>query len=76
MYEIGDNGDLSLLQNIASGGKNPRDFALTPDEKYLLVGHQDSDDIVLFKRMEDGSLSLVKKLDSRLDEIVCILPFD
>ena len=76
VYEIGDNGDLSLLQNIASGGKNPRDFALTSDEKYLLVGHQDSDDIVIFKRMEDGSLSLVKKLDSRLDEIVCILPFD
>lgn len=76
VYELGDEGGIRFLQNIGSGGKNPRDFALSPDEKFILVGHQDSNDIVLFERLGDGSLVKSKRLDSRLDEIVCIIPLD
>ena len=76
VYELGDEGGIRFLQNIGSGGKNPRDFALSPDEKFILVGHQDSNDIILFERLGDGSLVKSKRLDSRLDEIVCIIPLD
>lgn len=76
VYEIGDGGNLNFLQNIGTGGKNPRDFALSPDDRFILVGHQDSEDIVLFERLGDGRLLEGKKLKSRLDEIVCIIPID
>lgn len=35
-----------LIQQISSGGKHPRDFILSPDERYLLVANRDSDDLV------------------------------
>ena len=38
------------VQVINSGGIMPRNFILTSDGKYLLCGHQGSNDIVIFER--------------------------
>lgn len=72
VYDVDDYGHIKMIQNIETCGKTPRDFCLTSDDKFILVGHQDSDDIVLFARSDSGSLSLCKRLDSNLDEIVCL----
>jgi 6-phosphogluconolactonase len=39
-----------LVQHIKSGGWTPRNFVIHPSGKYLLVAHQNSNNIVVFKR--------------------------
>jgi 6-phosphogluconolactonase len=46
------NGETGLLAHVArcpSGGKTPRDLALTPAGKHLLVTNQDSDTVSVFE---------------------------
>jgi 6-phosphogluconolactonase len=39
-----------LVEQQSTLGKGPRDFAIDPTGNYLLVGHQYTNDIVIFKR--------------------------
>jgi 6-phosphogluconolactonase len=43
------NGKLSQVQNVPSGGKEPRGFALDPTGRFLFVANQKSNKLVLFK---------------------------
>ncbi|WP_114751526.1 lactonase family protein [Pleomorphovibrio marinus] len=57
-YKIQDEGKLSHVQTISSGGEAPRNFNITPDGKYMLVGHQGSNTLLAFERNEEtGELS-------------------
>ena len=42
-------GLLTMLDNVPSGGKEPRDFKIEPSGRYLLAANQISDDIAVFK---------------------------
>jgi 6-phosphogluconolactonase len=44
-----DNGQLIFVQRVTSYGKNPRDFAIDPTGKFLLVANQDSDSIFVYR---------------------------
>ena len=68
------NGLLTLVQTIDSYGSVPRDFHLSNDEAYIVVGHQESDNLTLFKRdLETGELILLQK-DFYAPEVVCVVP--
>ena len=41
---------MRLIQQIETGGLTPKNFNLSPDNHFLLVANQDSDDIRVFKR--------------------------
>jgi 6-phosphogluconolactonase len=43
------NERLKMVQTIASGGKGPRDFALSPDGRWLIAAHQYSNSLTVFK---------------------------
>jgi len=47
-----DNGELSLVGYQPTGGRTPRNFAITPSGRFLLVANQDSDEVVVFRRDE------------------------
>src|SRR5690554_5499509 len=49
-----EEGGLSKVQDMPSQGLAPRNFAITPDGKYLLCGNQNSDKLVVFKRNEQN----------------------
>jgi len=52
------DGKLTFMERHTTYGKNPRDFAIDPTGKWLLVANQDSDNIVVFKiNPGTGSLS-------------------
>lgn len=71
-FATGDDGKLKLLGYAPTEGEIPRDFNLDPTEQYLVVGHQDSDNLTLFERnAEDGSLTLLQK-DVEAPEVVCV----
>lgn len=48
IFEINKNGKLNFVDRIATGGKGPRNFTIDPSGNYLLVGHQYTNDIVIF----------------------------
>jgi len=50
VYKILKTGALELVEQQSTLGKGPRDFAIDPTGNYVLVGHQYTNDIVIFKR--------------------------
>tara|TARA_R110002050_G_scaffold100580_1_gene208089 strand:- start:17845 stop:18978 length:1134 start_codon:yes stop_codon:yes gene_type:complete len=67
-----ENGSLTPLGYEPTKGENPRNFSLTPDDSYLVVANQDSDNIISFKRnVETGLLSYVSEIKAPTP--VCIL---
>ncbi|KIA98837.1 6-phosphogluconolactonase [Flavobacterium sp. KMS] len=50
VYKILKNGKIELVEQVSTLGKGPRDFSIDPTGKFLLVGHQYTNNIVVFKR--------------------------
>jgi 6-phosphogluconolactonase len=72
IYEVDEKeGTLDIVGWEASGGIRPRDFNIEPSGKYLLVGHQHSDNIVTFYIDPDtGELLAVR--ESEVPTPACI----
>jgi len=49
IFEIMKNGKLNYKTNLKTLGEGPRNFVLDPSGNYLLVAHQNTDDVVIFK---------------------------
>lgn len=58
------SGKLKLLGYQPTNGKGPRHFIIDPTGNYLLVAHQDSDNIVVFKR--DKKSGLIKETGEQI----------
>ncbi len=52
------SGELTPIGRTSSGGKIPRNFALDPTERWMLVANQDSDQLCVFPRdPQSGALA-------------------
>ena len=72
IYRVREDGTLQLSEHVPTYGDFPRDFALDSDEEYLLVAHQKSDNLTLFKRdCTTGGLLLQQK-EVYAPECVCV----
>ncbi|MEH6659156.1 lactonase family protein [Leeuwenhoekiella marinoflava] len=72
ILEVTADGSLSLLANEPTKGKNPRNFQLTPDENFVLVANQNSDNLVSYKRdSKTGLMTYVSEISTPAP--VCIL---
>lgn len=61
-FKILKNGKLEFVQRTSTLGKGPRNFNIDPTGNFLLVGHQYTNDIVIFKRdKKTGSLTTTGK---------------
>ncbi|MBB5438046.1 6-phosphogluconolactonase [Pedobacter sp. AK017] len=49
-FAVQADGKLSFIETISTMGKGPRNFVIDPSGKYLLIGHQYTNDIVIFER--------------------------
>lgn len=57
VFAIGNKGLISKTSQVSTLGKGPRNFVIDPSGKYLLVGHHQSNNVVIFERnASDGSL--------------------
>lgn len=66
------DGSLSLIGHATEHIDTPRNFSLSPDEKYLLVANQNSNTIASFKR--DSKTGLLEFVDTiAAPKPVCIL---
>ncbi len=59
------DGSLTLLGHKSTGGKGPRNFTLSPDEKYLLIANQQTNNIVVLKRdVKSGLLKYKTQIEA------------
>lgn len=73
VFKILGDASLELVEIVSSLGNTPRDFILSPDNEFLIVAHQDSDNISVFARdSESGKLRAVNQ-DFQVPEAVCVL---
>ena len=64
VFQVAEDGTLTKVQTISSGGQIPRDFILSPDGKFLLCSNQDSDNVCVFTIDEQrGTLCQCSCLD-------------
>lgn len=71
-YSTDADGKLTLVGYTPTEGETPRDFNLDPSEQFVVVGHQDTDNLTLFERNAgDGTLTLLQK-DVEAPEVVCV----
>lgn len=63
-------GTLKLIQNVSTLGENPRSFCITPNDKWLVVANQDSEELVCFEIKENGLLEYHSKFE--IPTPVCI----
>jgi 6-phosphogluconolactonase len=66
-------GKLTVVQNISTEGKTPRNFVIDPTGRYLLAANQDSNNIVLFEiDSATGRLTPANQIEE-LAAPVCLL---
>jgi 6-phosphogluconolactonase len=73
VFKISNKGSLEFVQRTSTLGKGPRNFNIDPTGNFLLVGHQYTNEIVIFKRDKTtGMLAATgKKID--LCSPVCLV---
>ena len=73
VFKIFKNGKLEFVQRTSTLGKGPRNFNIDPTGNFLLVGHQYTNAIVIFKRdQKTGMLTdTAKKIE--LCSPVCLV---
>ncbi len=66
VYGVGPDGALSVIEHESTLGRVPRNFEITPDGHFLIVGNQESKSVVTF-RIDPQSGRLEKVFDQTLD---------
>lgn len=62
VFAVQKDGKLKHIETVSTLGKGPRNFSIDPSGNYLLVGHQYSNDIIIFQRnTKTGKLTDSKK---------------
>jgi 6-phosphogluconolactonase len=72
IFEIQDDGELKLIGHEPTRGDHPRNFSLSPDDKFLLVANKNTNNIACFERNSStGLLTFVDEV--KAPSPVCIL---
>lgn len=66
-------GALTLVENVPTGGDQPRNFALSPDGSWLLCAHQATDNLVVFKVDPATGRLAATGHTAKVPKAVCVL---
>ncbi|WP_129716085.1 lactonase family protein [Pedobacter sp. SYP-B3415] len=73
VFAVGTDGRLSFVQRIPTKGKGPRNFAIDPTGNYVLVAHQYTNNIVIFKRDKTTGRLSDTKSQIKVGSPVCLV---
>jgi len=72
IFSIGKEGKLSLVGHESTRGNGPRNFSLSPDNNFIVVANQHTNNLVSFKRdANTGKLTYITEVKAYAP--VCIL---
>ncbi len=72
-FKILKKGKLEFVQRTSTLGKGPRNFNIDPTGNFLLVGHQYTNDIVIFKRDKKTGILTATGKKIELCSPVCLV---
>lgn len=72
VFRVSNDGKLEKIATEPVQGNWPRNFTLSPNEKFLLVANQKSNDITVFKRDPDSGLLSFTGEKMEIDRPVCL----
>jgi 6-phosphogluconolactonase len=70
------NGELTPVEIVKSGGRTPRNFALSPDGKWLVCGHQDTPLLTVFRIDASTGRLTSTSHTAPVPSCVCVLFYD
>jgi 6-phosphogluconolactonase len=73
VFKILRKGKLELKEQVSTTGKGPRSFVIDPTGKFLLVAHQYTNDIVIFKINKSKGLLIETGMKIDLCSPVCLV---
>ena len=73
VFSVAEDGLLNLLETISVHGDWPRNFALSPDENYILIANQNSNTITVFKRDSTTGLLAYTNNEYKMGAPVCLI---
>jgi 6-phosphogluconolactonase len=50
VFKVHSNGKINVVQRISTQGSSPRNFTIDPNDNYVLVANQNTNNITIFKR--------------------------
>ena len=50
VFRVHSNGKVNLVQRISTQGSSPRNFVIDPNDNYVLVANQNTNNITIFRR--------------------------
>jgi len=75
IYRIAANGTLTELGHQSSLGVHPRNFAIDPTGKFLLVANRDTNNIVVFSIYKSTGMLMPTGVQIKTEKPVCIKLF-
>ncbi|HHU20698.1 MAG TPA: lactonase family protein [Bacilli bacterium] len=73
VFKVDQNtNELEFVEWTGTEGDWPRDFVLTPDQKYLIVSNQKSGTLTVFERDQATGTLTLKQADVKAPEVVCV----
>ncbi len=72
IFSVSEEGKLKLVKTEPVQGDWPRNFTLSPDEKFLLVANQKSNNITIFKRDQNTGLLTYTGNQANISMPVCL----
>jgi 6-phosphogluconolactonase len=72
VFSVSEEGKLELLATTPVEGDWPRNFTISPEENYLLVANQKSDNITVFQRNQKTGLLTFTGNEVKLSKPVCL----
>jgi 6-phosphogluconolactonase len=72
-FRVHANGLLQMVQQISTQGSAPRNFTITPNDNFVLVANQNTNNITIFKR--DKSTGLLTDTGKKIElcQPVCLV---
>ena len=67
-----DNGGLSFVGHVSSGGETPRNFAIDPSGTYMLVSNQDTGNILTYRINRETGMPEPTGHEVKVPAPVCI----
>lgn len=72
-FKVNRDGTVSKVSHYSIKGDSPRNFAISPDGKFVFVGNQKSDNITIFKRNALNGLLTKLPQNYKMGAPVCLL---
>ena len=65
VFRVHSNGLLNIVQQISTQGSGPRNFTLDPNDNFVLIGNQNTNNITIFKR--DKTTGMISDTGKKID---------